>query len=235
MPDPTTTDPDNYKVVFENEPRARAQVPRLARSADAAIEHPDSVMVTLSGFERRLSGAEGESRDVRLEPGQVRWLDAQTHSGENIGTTDSHVVFVELKEPGVAQPGSLGPPDAVKGRNAAAVVSTAFVAAAAGIFVVGDEWDSAPSGLFLVWLGVHVVYGALLASFWALPVALLVPVAIAPLPWDGDDTALWAQAAFAELFYGIPFVFIGVVGRRLWRARRPAELPAPQPREEAQR
>jgi hypothetical protein len=27
----------------------------------------------------------------------VRWLSAQTHSGENIGDTPTHVVFVELK------------------------------------------------------------------------------------------------------------------------------------------
>jgi hypothetical protein len=32
----------------------------------------------------------------------VRWLGAQVHSGENIGATPTHVVFVELKEPGEA-------------------------------------------------------------------------------------------------------------------------------------
>ena len=62
-------------------------------------ERPDSVMVTLSGFDRRLIGERGESRDVTLEPGLVRWLDAQTHSGENTGNTPTHVLFVELKEP----------------------------------------------------------------------------------------------------------------------------------------
>ena len=118
---------------------------------------------------------------------------------------------------------------------ARATVSVLFVAAAAAIFVVGDEWDSGPAGLFLVWLGVHVLYGALFASFWALPVTLVVPLVIAPLPWDGKDTELWVQAAFAELFYGIPFVFIGVVGRRLWQARRPPGLPTPGSREEAPR
>jgi hypothetical protein len=28
----------------------------------------------------------------------VRWLDAQRHSGENTGSSPTHVVFVELKE-----------------------------------------------------------------------------------------------------------------------------------------
>ena len=40
----------------------------------------------------------------------VRWLDAQTHSGENIGTTPTHVLFVELREPTERESApSLGP------------------------------------------------------------------------------------------------------------------------------
>jgi beta-alanine degradation protein BauB len=40
----------------------------------------------------------------------VRWLDAQTHSGENIGETPTRVVFVELKDGGApAGDATLGP------------------------------------------------------------------------------------------------------------------------------
>ena len=53
-------------------------------------------MITLSAFDRRLTVGD-ESRDVSLEAGQVRWLDAQTHSGENTGSTPTYVIFVELK------------------------------------------------------------------------------------------------------------------------------------------
>ena len=75
-------------------------------------DHPDSVIVTLSGFDCRLVAADGQSRDVTLEPGQVRWLDAQTHSGENTGETPTHVVFIELKEAApVIGEGRLGPID----------------------------------------------------------------------------------------------------------------------------
>jgi hypothetical protein len=37
---------------------------------------------------------------VKLEAGRVIWLAAQDHHGENTGTTETHVLFVELKEPG---------------------------------------------------------------------------------------------------------------------------------------
>jgi hypothetical protein len=96
--DPTVTDPDKYAVVFEND-RVRVLEYRDDPGARTSPhDHPDSVMITLSAFDRRLVAGNGDARDVTLEPAQVRWLDAQTHSGENIGSTPTHVVFVELKE-----------------------------------------------------------------------------------------------------------------------------------------
>jgi hypothetical protein len=48
-----------------------------------------------------------------MTAGRAVWLPAQTHVGHNIGTTDTHVIFVELKEQGAAGPtpggGQLGP------------------------------------------------------------------------------------------------------------------------------
>jgi beta-alanine degradation protein BauB len=110
MRDPIDTDPDKYSVVFEND---RVRVLEYRDTPGARThphEHPDSVMLTLSAFERRLT-IDDRVRDVALERGQVRRLDAQSHTGENIGATDTHVVFVELKEPGPASgaPGDLGP------------------------------------------------------------------------------------------------------------------------------
>ncbi len=98
MTDPTVSDPDKYKVVFENDRVRVLEYRDEPGQKTSPHEHPDSVMLTLSSFDRRLVAGNGESRDATLEQGQVRWLDAQTHSGENIGTSPTHVVFVELKE-----------------------------------------------------------------------------------------------------------------------------------------
>ena len=111
MADPTATDPDKYVVIFENERVRVLGYKDEPGQRTSPHDHPDSVMVTLSAFDRRMEAASGESREVRLEPGEVRWLDAQTHAGENTGTTPTHVIFVELKE-GASAPGetpSLGP------------------------------------------------------------------------------------------------------------------------------
>ncbi len=109
--DPATTNPEFYRVVFENE-RVRV-LEYLDQPGDRTTphEHPDSVMHTLSGFRRRLV-ADGVEREVELPAGTTRWIPAQRHYGENVGDTASHALFVELKEaPTQAAPDALGPAD----------------------------------------------------------------------------------------------------------------------------
>jgi hypothetical protein len=107
--DPTVTDPDKYKLVFENE-RVRVLEYRDAPGdRTSPHRHPDSVMYTLSSFERRLVHGDRET-DVQMVAGRVGWLGAQEHAGVNIGTTDTHVLFVELKEPGPDGAGTAGAP-----------------------------------------------------------------------------------------------------------------------------
>jgi hypothetical protein len=98
LADPTTTDPDKYKVIFENERVRVLEYRDEPGQATRPHQHPDSLMYTLSSFDRRLVAEDGASRDVSLAEGEVRWLDAQVHSGENIGRSPTHVLFVELKD-----------------------------------------------------------------------------------------------------------------------------------------
>ena len=55
-------------------------------------------MVPLTNFSRVIA-ADGIERAVELRTGQARWLDAQQHQGSNVGETDSHALFIELKQP----------------------------------------------------------------------------------------------------------------------------------------
>lgn len=94
--DPTKTNPDLYKIVFEND-RVRVLEYR-DEPGDRTLphEHPDSLLVTLSGFQRRLTSGE-RSVEVSVEPHKVIWNPAQSHMGENIGASPTHVLFIELK------------------------------------------------------------------------------------------------------------------------------------------
>jgi hypothetical protein len=99
--DPTVSNPDLYNLIFEND-RIRV-LEYWDKPGDSTTPHlhPDSVMYTLSSFKRRLASG-GREVDVKIDAGSVRWLDAQEHSGLNIGDTETHVIFVELKEPNPA-------------------------------------------------------------------------------------------------------------------------------------
>ena len=95
--DPTTTDPDKYKVAFENE---RVRVLRYhdqPGGKTAMHRHPDSMLYALSGFRRRLTFPDGTSRVVELKAGDAMWVPAQAHIGENVGATDCDVLLVEPK------------------------------------------------------------------------------------------------------------------------------------------
>jgi hypothetical protein len=96
--DPAVTNPDLYTVVFENERVRVLQYRDRPGDKTTPHRHPDSVMVTLTSFTRRLTSGDRQV-DLKLEAGQVRWLDAQEHAGENISDTETHAIFVELREP----------------------------------------------------------------------------------------------------------------------------------------
>lgn len=94
--DPVATNPAHYRTVFENEYVRVLDYTDEPGDDTTPHVHPNSVMVTLTDFQRRLSTDDG-ARDVDLPAHQVRWLGAQRHSGENIGSTPTHIILVELK------------------------------------------------------------------------------------------------------------------------------------------
>jgi quercetin dioxygenase-like cupin family protein len=95
--DPVETNPDHYKVVFENDRVRVLEYSDRPGESTTPHEHPDSVMHTLSSFRRRLH-SDDVHRDVEMPAGVTGWLPAQQHAGENIGDTPTHVLFVELKD-----------------------------------------------------------------------------------------------------------------------------------------
>jgi hypothetical protein len=112
-------------------------------------------------------------------------------------------------------------------------VAAAFAASAAALFVAGEDREGSLP-FFLAWLAVHVLYGIVSGSFWALLIVVTCPPLFAATSSStGGDSPLWLQAAFVEAFYGVPFSFMGVLARRIWQLhRRPRlELPADPGRE----
>lgn len=94
--DPVSTDPEHYKVVFENDRVRVLEYQDVPGDRTNLHRHPDSVMITLSDFHRELT-MDGQTVEVHKATHEVGWLPAQEHAGHNVGSTPTHVVFVELK------------------------------------------------------------------------------------------------------------------------------------------
>jgi quercetin dioxygenase-like cupin family protein len=96
--DPIETDPDKYKVVFENERVRVLEYRDTPGQKTSPHYHPDYVLYAVTSFRRNLTlplEGKGGTRDVQA--GDVVWGKAQVHIGENVGSTDTHVIMVELK------------------------------------------------------------------------------------------------------------------------------------------
>ncbi|WP_024285451.1 cupin domain-containing protein [Cellulomonas sp. KRMCY2] len=110
--DPVSSNPDHYRIVFENDRVRVLEYTDVPGDRTTPHQHPDSVMITMSSFARRLHAGSGY-RDVELSAGKAMWLPAQQHAGENVGESPTHALFVELKEtpgaPSAAEGQALGP------------------------------------------------------------------------------------------------------------------------------
>ncbi len=94
--DPAVSDSNKYKVIFENDKVRVLEYKDKPGDKTNLHHHPNSVVYFLSSFKRQIS-ANGKIIPVDGKEGTVTWLKAQDHIGENIGDTETHVLFVELK------------------------------------------------------------------------------------------------------------------------------------------
>ncbi len=95
---PTKTDPDKYKLIFEND-RVRVYEYTDKPGDKTKLHHHDAfVLHALGPFKRKLTFENGESMIREFEGGETFWSEAQNHIGENVGETETRVLMVELKE-----------------------------------------------------------------------------------------------------------------------------------------
>ncbi len=98
IPDPTHTDSDKYKVILENEIVRAFDYTDTPGDKTQMHHHRRFVLYALSSFKRKLTFENGKSVEREFFGGEVLWNDEQSHIGENIGETNTHVLIVELKD-----------------------------------------------------------------------------------------------------------------------------------------
>jgi quercetin dioxygenase-like cupin family protein len=86
------------KLIMEND-RVRVFDARFKPGVKAAMHsHPDHVIYIVSGGKLKVTPLKGKTQELDLKAGQVLWMDATSHTAENLGKTDVHLLVVELKE-----------------------------------------------------------------------------------------------------------------------------------------
>ncbi|HXW07435.1 MAG TPA: hypothetical protein VD833_19515 [Vicinamibacterales bacterium] len=95
--DPVKTNPEVYRVVFENATVRVLSVDVKPGGKTTMHEHPDNAIVALSDAKVRFTGPDGKSEEAALKADQALWSPAGRHSGENTEQTAAQVILVELK------------------------------------------------------------------------------------------------------------------------------------------
>jgi hypothetical protein len=95
--DPTIVAGKNYKVVFENEHVRVLSFHARPSEAWGLHSHPNAVVVSLDDYKVKnvIPGKEPTVRAAKR--GDVLWIPARSHTGENVGSTDMDCILVELK------------------------------------------------------------------------------------------------------------------------------------------
>jgi quercetin dioxygenase-like cupin family protein len=96
--DATQTDGDKYKTILENECVRVLEYRDEPGAKTHQHHHPAFVLYALSSFERTLTLPDGKVLRRKFKAGDVMWSEAQTHIGENVGKTATHVLITELKK-----------------------------------------------------------------------------------------------------------------------------------------
>ena len=95
--DAVTVAPHLYKVLLDND-RVRVLEVRAQPGTKSALHtHPAYVAVAISDGQYRFTSPDGKNIEIKLTAGQAGFFGAVEHATEIIGTSEGHIVLIELK------------------------------------------------------------------------------------------------------------------------------------------
>ena len=90
--------PDNVKVIVDNDRVRVLDVLHIPGAKEPMHSHPAYVAVYLNSTRVKVTTPDGKTVERERKAGEVSWSEAVTHAVENIGSTDQHVIVIELKK-----------------------------------------------------------------------------------------------------------------------------------------
>jgi hypothetical protein len=95
--DAVRTDGDKYKVVLENEQVRVLEYRDVPGDKTHLHQHPEFVVVAMTPFRRQLHLPDGRTLTREFKAGDVMYSAGQSHIGENVGTSPTYVLLIEMK------------------------------------------------------------------------------------------------------------------------------------------
>lgn len=96
--DAAKVDPKHYKVEFENDQVRVLRITYGPGEKGVMHSHPEGMVVTLNDAKGKFTFPDGETAEINFEAGEFRWVEAQTHQGENVGDKPFEVIQIEMKK-----------------------------------------------------------------------------------------------------------------------------------------
>jgi quercetin dioxygenase-like cupin family protein len=96
--DPAELAPDIYTVPLENDRVRVLEIHIKPGDHVSQHSHPAHVIYAVSEGKVKFTYPDGESEEFEMKAGQMGWSEAVTHTAENVGTAEMHVLNIELKE-----------------------------------------------------------------------------------------------------------------------------------------
>lgn len=95
--DPVKLSPNKYKVILDNDKVRVLDVRLKAGDKSPMHSHPNHVIYSLTGGTVKFMLADGKTNTATIRAGQAVWHNAETHTVENVGKNETHVLDIELR------------------------------------------------------------------------------------------------------------------------------------------
>jgi beta-alanine degradation protein BauB len=95
--DPVRVAPDTHKVAFENMFVRVLEVRIPPGSVEPRHRHPHGLSVYLTDWDTKATIDGKPSQVAHRKAGTFAWSEAVIHTVQNVGTTEGHVLRIELK------------------------------------------------------------------------------------------------------------------------------------------
>jgi len=89
--------PPTQKLIFENEFVRVLDMHYAPGVSEAMHSHARGVTIAMSDYDNETKTADGKVNKGHVKFGRVGWAEPVTHEAHNTGTTEQHVVRIDIK------------------------------------------------------------------------------------------------------------------------------------------